>query len=213
MEQYAIDHHFPNPCFYVDDGYSGAVNRAKAERGERLGTREVWDIVQRVRQHKQRRTNMDEQNKYSGPVVCADCGTIMVLHRAHTMKPSQNDFTCRTYKKLGSKVCTAHYIRECVLEAVALENLRRVTAMATAHTREFTEYISGIQSAEVQRESRQAARELAAIKKRGTESQAFERFNGEGSIEIGGDAQDGVFPDILRIELGMLWADAEDISI
>ena len=24
LQQYALDHHFPNPCFYVDDGYSGA---------------------------------------------------------------------------------------------------------------------------------------------------------------------------------------------
>lgn len=24
LEQYAIDHDFHNPCFYVDDGYSGA---------------------------------------------------------------------------------------------------------------------------------------------------------------------------------------------
>ena len=31
-----------------------------------LVSREVWDIVQRVRQHKRRPTKMDEQNKYSG---------------------------------------------------------------------------------------------------------------------------------------------------
>ena len=24
LQRYASDHHFPNPCFYVDDGYSGA---------------------------------------------------------------------------------------------------------------------------------------------------------------------------------------------
>lgn len=24
LQRYAADHHFPNPCFYVDDGYSGA---------------------------------------------------------------------------------------------------------------------------------------------------------------------------------------------
>lgn len=133
-----------------------------------LVTREVWDVVQRVRQNKRRRTNMDEQNKYSGLVVCADCGTTMVLQSAHTMKPSLNHFTCRTYKKLGSKACTSHYIWECVLEAVVLEDLRRVTAMAREHTREFAEYISGRQSVEVQCEIRQAERELTAVKKCGT---------------------------------------------
>ena len=98
-----------------------------------LMNHEVWNIVQRVRQHKRRPTKMDEQNKYSGLVVCADCGSTMVLHRAHTMSRSYNHFTCRTYKKDGT-LCTAHYIRECILDDVVLEDLRRVTAMAREHT-------------------------------------------------------------------------------
>lgn len=57
----------------------------------------------------------------------------MVLHRAHTMSRSYNHFTCRTYKKDGT-LCTAHYIRECILDDVVLEDLRRVTAMAREHT-------------------------------------------------------------------------------
>ena len=78
---------------------------------------------------------MDEQNKYSGLVFCADCGSNMVLHRAHTMSASYNHFTCRTYKKDG-EACTGHYIRECVLDEVVLEDLRRVTAMAREHPEE-----------------------------------------------------------------------------
>lgn len=84
----------------------------------------------------------------------------MVLHRAHTMKPTWNNFTCRTYKKEGAEVCTAHYIRECVLDEAILEDLRRVTAMAREHTREFAEYIGSRQSAEIQREIRRLEREL-----------------------------------------------------
>ena len=133
-----------------------------------LVSREVWDIVQRVRQHKRRRTNMDEQNKYSGLVVCADCGSTMVLHRAHTMSRSYNHFTCRTYKKDGT-LCTAHYIRECILDDVVLEDLRRVTAMAREHTQEFAAYIGSRQSAEIRKEMRGLERELAALKKRSKE--------------------------------------------
>jgi DNA invertase Pin-like site-specific DNA recombinase len=138
-----------------------------------LVTQEVWDIVQRVRQNRRRPTKMDELNKYSGLVVCADCGSTMVLHRAHTMKPTWNNFTCRTYKKDGSEVCTAHYIRECVLDEVILEDLRRVTAMAREHTREFAEYIGNRQSAEIQREIRRQERELTAMRKRGAELDAI----------------------------------------
>ena len=105
-----------------------------------LITQEVWDIVQRIRKNRRRLTKMEEQNKYSGLVFCADCGSNMVLHRAHTMSASYNHFTCRTYKKDG-EACTGHYMRECVLDEVVLEDLRRVTAMAREHTEEFAAYI------------------------------------------------------------------------
>ena len=54
---------------------------------------------------------------------------LMVLHRAHTMAASYNHFTCRTYKKEGAEVCTAHYIREQILDEVVLEDIRRLHAM------------------------------------------------------------------------------------
>ena len=135
--------------------------------------RETWDIVQRVRQHKRRRTNMDEQNKYSGLVVCADCGSTMVLHRAHTMSASYNHFTCRTYKKEGAEVCTAHYIREQILDEVVLEDIRRVTARAREHPQEFAAYINGKQSAELQREIRGREKELTALNQRARELDAI----------------------------------------
>ena len=134
-----------------------------------LITQEVWDIVQRVRQNRKRPTKMEELNKYSGLVICADCGSTMVLHRAHTMKPTQNNFTCRTYKKAGSEVCTAHYIRECVLDEIVLEDIRRVTAMAREHTQEFAAYICDRQSAELRREIRRQELELSGMKKREAE--------------------------------------------
>ena len=137
-----------------------------------LITREVWDIVQRVRKNKRRLTKMEEQNKYSGLVFCADCGSNMVLHRAHTMSASYNHFTCRTYKK-DWEACTGHYIRECVLDEVVLEDLRRVTAMARERPEEFAAYIGSRQSAEIQREIRRQEKELAAMRKRKAELDAI----------------------------------------
>ena len=130
-----------------------------------LITREVWDMVQRVRKNKRRLTKMEEQDKYSGLVFCADCGSNMVLHRAHTMSASYNHFTCRTYKKDG-EACTGHYIRECVLDEIVLEDLRRVTSAAREHPEKFAAYIGSKQSAELQREIRRQEKELAAMRKR-----------------------------------------------
>ena len=135
-------------------------------------SKEVWDIVQRVRKNKRRRTKMDEQNKYSGLVVCADCGKAMVLHRAHTMSADYNHFTCRTYKKDG-EACTAHYIRECILDEIVLEDLRRVTAEAREHPQEFAEYLNSKQSAELQKEIRRLEKEKAAMQKRKAELDAI----------------------------------------
>lgn len=137
-----------------------------------LITQEVWDIVQRVRKNRRRPTKMEEQNKYSGLVFCADCGSNMVLHRARTTSASYNHFTCRTYKKDGES-CTGHYIRECVLDEVVLENLRRVTAMARERPEEFAAYIGSKQSAEIQREIRRQEKELAAMRKQKAELDAI----------------------------------------
>ena len=137
-----------------------------------LITREVWDVVQRVRKNKRRLTKMEEQSKYSGLVFCADCGSNMVLHRAHTMSASYNHFTCRTYKKDG-EACTGHYIRECVLDEIVLEDLRRVTSAAREHPEKFAAYIGSKQSTELQREIRRQEKELAAIRKRKAELDAI----------------------------------------
>ena len=137
-----------------------------------LITREVWDMVQRVRKNKRRLSKMEEQNKYSGLVFCADCGSNMVLHRAHTMSASYNHFTCRTYKKDG-EACTGHYIRECVLDEIVLEDLRRVTSAAREHPEKFAAYIGSKQSAELQREIRRQEKELAAMRKRKAELDAI----------------------------------------
>ena len=137
-----------------------------------LITREVWDMVQRARKNKRRLTKMEEQNKYSGLVFCADCGSNMVLHRAHTMSASYNHFTCRTYKKDG-EACTGHYIRECVLDEIVLEDLRRVTSAAREHPEKFAAYIGSKQSAELQREIRRQEKELAAMRKRKAELDAI----------------------------------------
>ena len=133
---------------------------------EELVDQETWDIVQEVRSHKRRRTNMDEQNMFSGLVYCADCGKPMVLHRAHTMKPEQNHFTCRTYKKDGAEVCSAHYIREVALKEIVLETIRRATEFARNDPERFAAYIQQKQSTEVAKEIRGLERELSTMRKR-----------------------------------------------
>ena len=90
----------------------------------------------------------------------------MVLHRAHTMKPEQNHFTCRTYKKDGAEVCSAHYIREVALKEIVLETISRATEFARSDPERFAAYIQQKQSTEVAKEIRGVERELSTMRKR-----------------------------------------------
>ncbi|NSW92165.1 MAG: recombinase family protein [Firmicutes bacterium] len=141
---------------------------------EPLITQELWDIVQDVRQHKKRTPKqMDEPNMFSGLVYCADCGKTLVLHRAHTMKATQNNFMCYTYKKKGKEVCSAHYIRELDLTRIILDDLRRVTHFARQKERLFAEYINRKNSAELRREINTVQKELDSMRRRNTELTAL----------------------------------------
>ena len=119
---------------------------------EALVTQQTWEIVQDIRKHKRRRANMAEQNIFSGLVYCLDCGGTMVLHRAHTMDAVKNNFMCSTYKKKGKDICSAHYIREQELNAILLDDIRRVTHFARQNELRFAEHIRKKQGKEAQQE-------------------------------------------------------------
>lgn len=141
---------------------------------EPLITQELWDIVQDVRQHKKRAPkHMDEPNMFSGLVYCADCGRTMIIHRAHTMKATQNNFKCYTYNKRGKEACSAHYIREQDLIRIVLDDIRRVTHFARQKEKLFAEYINRKNSAELRREINTVQKELDAMRRRNTELTAL----------------------------------------
>lgn len=119
----------------------------------------TWKIVQEIRQHKRRRTNMDEQDMFSGLVYCMDCGSTMTLSRAHTMSESQYNFTCENHRKNGKDVCSPHYIREKILAAVVLDDIRRITHFARQNEVRFAQHIG-------MRRSKEAQKEINALQKR-----------------------------------------------
>lgn len=141
---------------------------------EPLISQELWDIAQDVRQHKKRTPkHMDEPNMFSGLVYCADCGRTMIIHRAHTMKATQNNFKCYTYNKRGKEACSAHYIREQDLIRIVLDDIRRVTHFARQKEKLFAEYINRKNSAELCREINTVQKELDTMRRRDTELTAL----------------------------------------
>ena len=149
---------------------------------EAIIDKETWEIVQKVRSNRRRMPRYGDKSIFAGLLYCADCGEVLDYTRSKEINPPQSRFRCRGYKKHGMAACTAHNIRECVLEDVVLEDLRRITAMARNHTNEFAAYIGKKQTSEQQREIRTLEREILTLQKRKNELNTIFRRLYEDSV-------------------------------
>ena len=141
---------------------------------EALITQQTWEDI---RKHKRRPAKMAEQNIFSGLVYCMDCGSTMVLHRAHTMDAVKNNFMCYTYKKKGKEACSGHYIREQELSAIILDDIRRITHFARQNELRFAEHIRKKQGKEAQQEITMLQRKIDTMQKRQAElTKLFKRL-------------------------------------
>lgn len=130
----------------------------------------TWEIVRKVRAGKRRRNNMGEINKYSGLLYCADCGSKLYFVRGKSITPENYNFICSRHRKhLGEQVCTAHRVREVVLDEIVLEEIRRVTYYARAKTKEFIDYINRKSATEARKELSAKTVELGKLEKRNNE--------------------------------------------
>lgn len=137
----------------------------------------TWKIVQEIRAHKRRRTNMDEQDMFSGLVYCMDCGSTMTLSRAHTMSENQYNFTCQKHRKNGKDVCSPHYIREKLLAAVVLDDIRRITHFARQNEVRFAQHIGMKRTKETQKEINALQKRIdAGVKREAELSTLFKRL-------------------------------------
>ena len=141
---------------------------------EALVDQELWDTVQRIREHKRRPPkHMDEPGLFAGLVYCADCGGYMVLCRTGKMKPEQYYFRCSTYGKRGKDACTPHHITEANLKAIVLDDLRRVTHFARTKKHQFAAYINRKNTAQLRKEMTATQRELDKMVKRNADLSAL----------------------------------------
>lgn len=88
---------------------------------EPIITKEVFDIVQRIRDSGRRRTPMGDIPTLSGVVYCADCGRKLYQVRCITMKQKEY-MGCSDYRKIKG-ACTSHQIRNEVIKNLLLEKL------------------------------------------------------------------------------------------
>lgn len=100
--------------------------------------RETFALVQELRQHRRRPTKSGIVSMFSGLLYCADCGEKLYYSVTNNYSREQAYFFCSAYRK-NSDVCSAHFIREKVIESLVLESMQRVLWYVQSYEKLFTQ--------------------------------------------------------------------------
>ncbi len=134
--------------------------------------REVFALVQELRKHRRRPTKSGIVSPFSGLLYCADCGEKLYYSVTNNYKREQAYFFCSSYRK-NSEVCSAHYIREKVVEQIVLESMQRILLNVQALEKEFARKQMGCYTEDKKKQLAAKHRELSKAKKRIAEIDAL----------------------------------------
>lgn len=87
---------------------------------EPIVSRETWGKVQEVMEGKKEQQVRSYTNKachkYSGLIVCGDCGSVLAAKRRQRKnQPERTEYVCSAYSRYGKEYCSSHRIDEEVL--------------------------------------------------------------------------------------------------
>ena len=134
--------------------------------------REVFALVQELRKHRRRPTKSGIVSPFSGLLYCADCGEKLYYSVTNNYKREQAYFFCSSYRK-NSEVCSAHYIREKVVEQIVLESMQRILLNVQALEKEFARKQMDCYTEDKKKQLAAKRRELSKAKKRIAEIDAL----------------------------------------
>ena len=134
--------------------------------------REVFALVQELRKHRRRPTKSGIVSPFSGLLYCADCGEKLYYSVTNNYKREQAYFFCSSYRK-NSEVCSAHYIREKVVEQIVLESMQRILLNVQALEKELARKQMDCYTEDKKKQLAAKHRELSKAKKRIAEIDAL----------------------------------------
>lgn len=127
--------------------------------------RETFALVQELRKHRRRPTKSGIVSPFSGLLYCADCGEKLYYSVSNNYKREQAYFFCSSYCK-NSEVCSAHYIREKVVEQIVLESMQRILLNVQVFEKEFARKQMDCYTEDKKKQLAAKRRELSKAKKR-----------------------------------------------
>ena len=130
--------------------------------------RETFSLVQELRQHRRRPPKSGIVSMFSGLLYCADCGEKLYYSVTNNYKREQAYFFCSSYRK-NSEVCSAHYIREKVVEKLVLESMQRVMWYVQTYEKLFAQRQMEDFGEKKKKELAEKRRELDRAKRRAAE--------------------------------------------
>ena len=134
--------------------------------------RETFALVQELRKHRRRPTKSGIVSPFSGLLYCADCGEKLYYSVTNNYKREQAYFFCSSYRK-NSEVCSAHYIREKVVEQIVLESMQRILLNVQTFEKEFARKQMDCYTEDKKKQLAAKRRELSKAKKRIAEIDAL----------------------------------------
>lgn len=127
--------------------------------------RETFALVQELRKYRRRPTKSGIVSPFSGLLYCADCGEKLYYSVTNNYKREQAYFFCSSYRK-NSEVCSAHYIREKVVEQIVLESMQRILLNVQVFEKEFARKQMDCYTEDKKKQLAAKRRELSKAKKR-----------------------------------------------
>ena len=90
--------------------------------------KELWEQVQQLLElRKQNNVRAGEGNtihRYSGLIVCGDCGRAFTAKTIRNKDSKRTEYWCSTYIRYGKEHCGSHALREEYLDEIIIEELR-----------------------------------------------------------------------------------------
>ena len=90
--------------------------------------KELWEQVQQLLElRKQDNVRAGEGNtihRYSGLIVCGDCGRAFTAKTIRNKNSKRTEYWCSTYIRYGKEHCGSHALREEYLDEIIIEELR-----------------------------------------------------------------------------------------
>lgn len=115
---------------------------------EAIIDKETFDIVQKIRDGRRRKTPLGEMPMLSGMPYCADCGKKMYQVRNKNWSHEQENFVCSTYRKIRGG-CSSHQIKNVVVEEYLIKSIKKIFYYAKENESNFIKTVLSKSKSEV----------------------------------------------------------------